>query len=118
MADADGAVLCVREAVRLRRGRILPRLRGIQPAGADIPTAGAPEAEGPRPGKSFRPSRKAPADRAAGPEAAKKLPKRRSGEKSGLHAGVEAGLDIALEALDSAGGLVGKAVEEITDWFD
>ena len=48
------------------------------------------------------PRQKAPADRAAGPEAAKKLPKRRSGEKSGLHAGVEAGLDIALEALDSA----------------
>ena len=42
------------------------------------------------------PRQKAPADRAAGPEAAKKLPKRRSGEKSGLHAGVEAGLDIAL----------------------
>ena len=64
------------------------------------------------------PRQKAPADRAAGPETAKKLPKRRSGEKSGLHTGVEAGLDIALEALDSAGGLVGKAVEEITDWFD
>lgn len=64
------------------------------------------------------PRQKAPADRAAGPEAAKKLPKRRSGEKSGLHTGVEAGLDIALEVLDSAGGLVGKAVEEITDWFD
>ena len=63
------------------------------------------------------PRQKAPADRAAGPEAAKKLPKRRAGEKSGLHAGAGAGLDIALEALDSAGGLVGKAVEEITDWF-